>query len=177
MVVRQWPGTNRSARLARCIRSRSAGTERSNSSRTPAFGAFYGVSGPFRDGACRDRTGDLRLAKRYLGLPAEPGEAGIGGHSRDFVRWLAGIARSRWGRPALSCGICAGWDRCLTSNRSRPSFGALKAPREPVFAKAVVRLLGQRSGCRSRRPGEHNEPRIEQASRPQPLLPRREAPL
>jgi hypothetical protein len=61
-----------------------------------------------RSGACRDRTGDLRLAKLCLALRVYPVRAGITGNSRDFGWRLAGIAGSRRGLPATACGMYAG---------------------------------------------------------------------
>jgi len=43
----------------------------------------------FLNGACRDRTGDLRLAKLYSAFRAEPGQPVITRESRHFVGRLA----------------------------------------------------------------------------------------
>src|SRR5919198_2347497 len=59
-------------------------------------------------GACRARTGALRLAKLYSAFRRAPMWAGITVESRYFVRGLAGIAGSRRCLPAAACGMCAG---------------------------------------------------------------------
>jgi hypothetical protein len=62
----------------------------------------------FSDGAYRDRTGDLRLAKLCLASRAHPVGAGIADETRDSVRSLAGIAGRYRVLPATACGMYAG---------------------------------------------------------------------
>jgi hypothetical protein len=104
------------------------------------------------DGAYRDRTGDLRLAKLYSTLWAEPGRAGITRKSRSFLRCVAGIGGSGRGLPATSCGMCAGWTSCLavqqtTGLKGNPRgvvttpVGALGRPRARLMRDEIVGWL------------------------------------
>jgi hypothetical protein len=100
--------------------------------RTCGFAGIYG--------AYRDRTGDLRLAKLYSALRAEPGRAGITDESRDFVPRLAGIFGNRRRPPATSCGMYAGCGRCLGCGTTalRPNVGARSRRRGPDLYAGLV---------------------------------------
>jgi hypothetical protein len=91
--------------LAPAWKSNSTAISSSKTTRRNAFAGIYG--------ACGTRTRHLRLAKLYSAFPDEPGQAGITGESRHFVRGLAGIAGFSRGLPAAACGMYAGWIRCL----------------------------------------------------------------
>src|SRR5262245_29141081 len=68
---------------------RCAGARATSSLGTTKRANLQGVNG-----ACGTRTRHLRLAKLYSASRVEPGQAGITGESRPFVRGLAGIAGS-----------------------------------------------------------------------------------